>query len=135
MDVRDPMDLAQRHGRRRRRCRRRRFAGPNRRPGLAHLWPADVAMLRLTDGTTVIGELVDVEYADPTSFEQTGDSGTEPIEHWLVKTGNRRVDGPDWEPGTSLPGLSRAMLPCSSAPNGAMHTVTSGLSTRRTPWS
>ena len=53
-------------------------------------------MLRLADGTTMIGELVDVEYADPTSFEQTGESGTEPIERWLVKTGNRRVNGPDF---------------------------------------
>ena len=64
--------------------------------GLAHFWPADVAMLRLTDGTTVIGELVDIEHIDPTSFEQTDDSGTEPIERWLVKTGNRRVNGPDF---------------------------------------
>ena len=72
--------------------------------GLVHFWPSDVAVLRLDDGTTMIGELVDVEYADPTSFEQTGESGTEPIKRWLVKTGNRRVNGPDfhWVPAGSV---------------------------------
>ena len=64
--------------------------------GLAHFWPADVAVLHLADGTMMIGELVDIEYADPTSFEQTGESGAEPIERWLVKTGNRRMNGPDF---------------------------------------
>ena len=28
--------------------------------GLAHFWPADVAMLQMDDGTTWIGELVDI---------------------------------------------------------------------------
>ena len=64
--------------------------------GLAHFWPADVALLHLTDGTTMMGELVDVEYTDPASFEQAGDQSAGPIERWLVKTGNRRVNGPDF---------------------------------------
>ena len=64
--------------------------------GLAHFWPADVAVLSLTDGTTVIGELVDIEYTDPASFEQAGHGSAAPIERWLVKTGNRRVNGPDF---------------------------------------
>ena len=68
--------------------------------GLAHFWPADVAMLQMDDGTTWIGELVDIEHTDPASFEQAGESGTQPIERWLVKSGNRRVNGPDfrWVP-------------------------------------
>ena len=64
--------------------------------GLAHFWPADVAALILADGTSIIGELVDVEYADPARFEQTPEAGTELIERWLLKTGNRRVNGPDF---------------------------------------
>ncbi len=72
--------------------------------GLALFWPADVAVLQLDDGTTMIGELVNVEYTDPSSFEQTGESGTETIERWLVKTGNRRVNAPDfhWVPAGSV---------------------------------
>ena len=72
--------------------------------GLAHFWPADVALLGLTDGATMIGELVDVEYTDPVSFQQTGGRSAGPIERWLVKTGNRRVNGPDfrWVPATSV---------------------------------
>ena len=93
--------------------------------GLAHFWPAEVAVLSLADGTTVIGELVDIEHTDPRSFEQAGGRRKEPsaggfpptadaqgsvgisavagcvlpckpIERWLVKTGNRRVNGPDF---------------------------------------
>lgn len=72
--------------------------------GLAHFWPADVAVLSLADGTTVIGELVETEYADPSSFEQAGETNAKPIERWLVKTGNRRVNGPDfrWMPAGSV---------------------------------
>lgn len=64
--------------------------------GLAHFWPADVAVLNFNDGTAVIGELVETEYADPSSFEQASQRGARPIERWLVKTGNRRVNGPDF---------------------------------------
>ena len=72
--------------------------------GLAHFWPADVAVLRFTDGTNMIGELVDVEYTDPARFEQARDRIAGPIERWLVKTGNRRVNGPDfrWVLATSI---------------------------------
>lgn len=72
--------------------------------GLGHFWPADVALLRLADGTTMIGELVDVETTDPTRFKQTGEPGTGPIERWLIRTGNRRVNGPDfrWVPASSV---------------------------------
>ena len=72
--------------------------------GLAHFWPADVAVLGLAGGATVIGELVDTEYADPASFEQAGEPDAGPIERWLVKTGNRRVNGPDfrWVPAESV---------------------------------
>ena len=44
----------------------------------------------------MVGELIDVEHTDPASFEQAGESSTESIERWLVKTGNRRVNGPDF---------------------------------------
>ncbi|MCY3819813.1 MAG: phosphate ABC transporter permease PstA [Gammaproteobacteria bacterium] len=64
--------------------------------GLAHFWPADVAVMGLADGSIVMGELVDVEYTDPASFEQAGGQDAGPIERWLVKTGNRRVNGPDF---------------------------------------
>lgn len=64
--------------------------------GLAHFWPADVAVLQMDDGTTLIGELVDIEHADPASFEQAGERGAPPIERWLVKSGNRRVNAPDF---------------------------------------
>lgn len=72
--------------------------------GLAHFWPADVAVLSLTDGTVVIGELVEIEYTDPGSFEQAGGRAAGPIERWLFKTGNRRVNGPDfrWVPAESV---------------------------------
>ena len=72
--------------------------------GLAHFWPADVAVLSLADGTTMIGELVDTEYTDPNSFEQTGERRAGPIERWLIKTGNRRVNGPDfrWVPAEGV---------------------------------
>lgn len=72
--------------------------------GLAHFWPADVAVLSLADGTVVIGELVDTEYTDPSSFAQAGQQGAKPIERWLVKTGNRRLNGPDfrWVPAESV---------------------------------
>ena len=72
--------------------------------GLAHFWPADIAVLRLADGTTAIGELVDIEHTDPRSFEQAGDQGAELIERWLLKTGNRRVNAPDfrWVPAESV---------------------------------
>lgn len=64
--------------------------------GLAHFWPADVAVMGLADGSVVMGELVDVEYTDPASFEQAGGQDAGPIERWLVKTGNRRINGPDF---------------------------------------
>ena len=64
--------------------------------GLAHFWPADVAVMGLADGSIVMGELVDVEYTDPASFEQAGGQDAGMIERWLVKTGNRRVNGPDF---------------------------------------
>lgn len=72
--------------------------------GLAHFWPADVAVMNLADGTTVIGELVDTEHIDPGSFEQADQRGAKPIERWLVRTGNRRVNGPDfrWVPAASV---------------------------------
>ena len=64
--------------------------------GLAHFWPADVAVMGLADGSIVMGELVDVEYTDPASFEQAGGQDADMIERWLVKTGNRRINGPDF---------------------------------------
>ena len=72
--------------------------------GLAHFWPADVAKLQVDDGTTLTGELVDIEFTDPASFEQTGQPDSGQIERWLLKTGNRRVNGPDfrWVPTASV---------------------------------
>ena len=68
--------------------------------GLAHFWPADVAVLQVDDGTLLIGELIDIEHTDPAGFEQTDQAGSRPIERWLIKSGNRRVNAPDfrWVP-------------------------------------
>lgn len=58
--------------------------------GLAHFWPADVLEFDYwQDGANmrVIGELVQREMASGTG---------EPVEGWLMKTGNRRANAPDF---------------------------------------
>ena len=65
--------------------------------GLAHFWPAQVLEIVHDDGTgraSVIGELAGIEFADPELLPDPG-SGT-PVERRLIKTGNRRVNAPDF---------------------------------------
>ncbi len=65
--------------------------------GLAHFWPAEVLEIVHDDGTgraSVIGELAGIEFADPELLPDPG-SGT-PVERRLIKTGNRRVNAPDF---------------------------------------
>ena len=68
--------------------------------GLAHFWPADVLEFEYLhehrdDGVKarVIGELVGRETSVPADQERA--LGTQ-VERWLVKTGNRRVNAPDF---------------------------------------
>ena len=66
--------------------------------GLGHFWPAPVLSIVYDDGdgtVSVIGELAGVEFADPT-FLAAPDSDGPPVERRLVKTGNRRVNAPDF---------------------------------------
>ena len=65
--------------------------------GLAHFWPAEVLEIVHDDGTgraSVIGELAGIEFADPELLPDPG-SGA-PVERRLIKTGNRRVNAPDF---------------------------------------
>ncbi len=65
--------------------------------GLAHFWPAEVLEIVHDDGTgrvSMIGELAGIEFADPELLPDPA-SGT-PVERRLIKTGNRRVNAPDF---------------------------------------
>ena len=71
--------------------------------GLAHFWPAEVLHIDYRDGSrtvSVIGELVAVEFSDPAAFAVDGasaaDTPAETLERRLIKTGNRRVNAPDF---------------------------------------
>lgn len=74
--------------------------------GFAHFWPSEVANIeyRLDSGETrlVFGEMVQRESLPVDQFLESGgdptlvDEGTETIERWLVKTGNRKQNPPDF---------------------------------------
>ncbi|TNF81459.1 MAG: phosphate ABC transporter, permease protein PstA, partial [Gammaproteobacteria bacterium] len=73
--------------------------------GLAHFWPADVALISQTtsDAKVIVGELIESERLALDQYrDASGDTTPFPadvidIERWLVKTGNRRLDPPDFE--------------------------------------
>ena len=75
--------------------------------GLAHFWPADIAAIvhEVDSGETVtaLGEIIESErllldqYQDATGSNEEFSSSVENVERLLVKTGNRRVDPPDFE--------------------------------------
>ena len=75
--------------------------------GLAHFWPADIAAVHYQADSgeiaVVLGELVESEtmkleqYREATGDEQAFPASTQSVERWLVKTGNRRLDPPDFQ--------------------------------------
>ncbi|MGE3465280.1 MAG: phosphate ABC transporter permease PstA, partial [Pseudomonadales bacterium] len=74
--------------------------------GLAHFWPSDIAAVTHTDraGNEVIslGEIIESETVELDQYRHaSGDTAefppeVETIERWQLKTGNRRVDPPDF---------------------------------------
>lgn len=74
--------------------------------GLAHFWPADIALISYEseDGKPrqVYGELIERDVLPVQQFLESGgpaawvDEDAEEMERWLVKTGNRKVAGPDF---------------------------------------
>ena len=71
--------------------------------GLAHFWPANVTELEIVDNgkrQRIIGQLIDSETLTAAQYEEaTGRVPAvagQPVTRWLVKTGNRRIDPPDF---------------------------------------
>jgi len=75
--------------------------------GLAHFWPADIAEIHYLDDNgqpaMVWGELIESENLSMEQYRSaSGDQSSvtgdpESIDRWLVKTGNRRLDPPDFQ--------------------------------------
>lgn len=75
--------------------------------GLAHFWPADIAAIHYhgADGTQAVawGEMIESEtleiaqYRSATGNQAEIEGDPETISRWLVKTGNRRLDPPDFQ--------------------------------------
>jgi len=77
--------------------------------GFAHFWPADVAQINYTELTTqgpqarvIYGEIVEEDSIPLQQYlESGGDAsvitqGQENVTRWLIKTGNRRINPPDF---------------------------------------
>jgi phosphate transport system permease protein len=75
--------------------------------GFAHFWPADVALVDYTDATglrrEVLGEIIETETLPVHQYlEASGKTASDlapgqfTVDRWLVKSGNRRTDGPDF---------------------------------------
>ena len=74
--------------------------------GLAHFWPSDVAMISFNDRNgqpqTVYGELIELDELPVKQFLESGGdpswtkAGESRMQRWLVKTGNRKVNPPDF---------------------------------------
>jgi len=75
--------------------------------GFAHFWPADVALIDYVDSLgqsrVALGEIIEAETLPVHQYlESTGKTadalvdGQVTVERWLVKTGNRKIDGPDF---------------------------------------
>ncbi len=75
--------------------------------GLAHFWPADIAEIQYLTANgqpaVAVGEMIESESLILTQYrDSTGDAtefpeAQETVHRWLVKTGNRRQDPPDFE--------------------------------------
>jgi len=75
--------------------------------GLAHFWPSDIAEIRYLAAndqeTIVVGEMIESETLSMAQYrDSTGDASEFPadqeiVRRWLIKTGNRREDPPDFE--------------------------------------
>ena len=69
--------------------------------GFAHFWPADVAELRLTNGQFVLGEITASETISRNRYLESGGDPDQigeqdEVLRYLLKTGNRRVNPPDF---------------------------------------
>jgi phosphate transport system permease protein len=75
--------------------------------GFAHFWPSDVALIDYVDTLgqqrVGLGEIIEAETLPVHQYlEATGKSAADlaadqlTVERWLVKTGNRRLDAPDF---------------------------------------
>lgn len=75
--------------------------------GLAHFWPADIAEIHYQTETgqpaVILGEMIESETLDIDQYrDATGDQDSVAedqisVDRWLVKTGNRRLDPPDFQ--------------------------------------
>ncbi|MFV2090243.1 MAG: phosphate ABC transporter permease PstA, partial [Pseudomonadales bacterium] len=75
--------------------------------GLAHFWPADIAAITYTRESGAeafaLGEMIEsehlalIQYRDATGDTTEFPEGIEEVDRWLIKTGNRRVDPPDFQ--------------------------------------
>jgi len=72
--------------------------------GLDHFWPSHLSRITLNDDahSVVVGEFVESEEVPASQYlEASADRSIHPdekfVERWLIKTGNRRVDPPDFE--------------------------------------
>lgn len=74
--------------------------------GLAHFWPADVAKISFEDKNgqqqLIFGELIELDDLPVKQFLESGGSpnwvteGDPRMQRWLVKTGNRKTNPPDF---------------------------------------
>ena len=71
--------------------------------GLAHFWPTDVVSIEYNDelGTNrLAGEVVQREFITPNQYAEANPSAAlvdlKEIERWMLKTGNRKVNPPDF---------------------------------------
>ena len=69
--------------------------------GFAHFWPSDVAELQLRSNQVFVGEISDEETLGRDQYLEAGGDpalvGDAPtVKRWLVKTGNRRINPPDF---------------------------------------
>ena len=71
--------------------------------GLAHFWPAEVRLVEYRDdfgqAQIALGELADTETLSPQRYAEVfGDADPQAgdVERWLIKTGNRRFNPPDF---------------------------------------
>ena len=74
--------------------------------GLSHFWPADVAQITFTDQNnqlqSIYGELIELDVVPVKQFLESGGNpewtkqGEAEMGRWLVKTGNRKVNPPDF---------------------------------------
>ena len=74
--------------------------------GLSHFWPADVAQITFTDQNnqlqSIYGELIELDVVPVKQFLESGGNpewtkpGEAEMRRWLVETGNRKVNPPDF---------------------------------------